>query len=126
MMRTFAIAATLTAIAACSPPTAQEHTASTAVVVPPLEPKRIPPPTDAWIGKWIGVEGNTLDIEAGAAPGVYAITEGTLDGEKKYIGIGKDLTIAFEDGGQAYTIRPGSGSETGLKYLFDKTNCLVI
>lgn len=121
-MRLILLAAILAA-AACSPPAAETAAVSAA---PVAEGKKPAPPTDAWIGKWIGVEGNFLDIQAGLAPGVYAITEQTLDGPKTYVGTGKDMTIEISDNGKTLAIHAGSGDDTGLKYLAGKTDCLII
>jgi hypothetical protein len=120
--RVFVAAMTLAA-AACAPP-AQNASAPSAA--PMADGKKPAPPTDVWIGKWIGVEGNFLDIQAGLAPGVYAITEGTLDGQKSYVGAAKDMTIEISDGGKTLAINAGKGEESGLKYLAGKTDCLII
>ncbi|MGE3866908.1 MAG: hypothetical protein AB7G04_08335 [Hyphomonadaceae bacterium] len=111
------------ALAACSPP---PQAPSSAPPAPEAGVKMPAPATDAWIGRWPGVEGNYLDIAAGAAPGVYAITEGTLDGVKTHVGAAQDRTIVFEENGVRKTIRAGAGGDTGLKWLADKTDCLVI
>lgn len=109
-------------LAACSPPAPQAETMS----VSPTEAKKVAPATDAWIGKWIGVEGNFLDIQAGLAPGVYAITEQTLDGPKTFVGEAREMTIEISDGGKLLQIHAGSGDDTGLKYLAGKKDCLII
>jgi hypothetical protein len=121
------IAATVAALAlaACSPP-AQTSAAPSETPMVSADAKKPAPPTDAWIGKWIGVEGNFLDMQAGSAPGVYAITEQTLDGPKTFVGTGKDMTIEIVDGGKTLAIHAGSGDDTGLKYLAGKTDCLII
>jgi hypothetical protein len=111
--------------AACSPPTAPTPSAkpeAAATQTPVAEA----PQTDAWIGKWIGVEGNTLTIEETGVKGAYAIVEGTLDGEKRYGGKAEGDHIALIDAGASGAIRAGTGDETGLKYLAGKTNCLII
>ncbi|MES1203758.1 MAG: hypothetical protein ABUS57_20165 [Pseudomonadota bacterium] len=123
MIGKIVVAAITLAVAACSPP-AQDASAPSAATI--AEGKIPAPPTDVWIGKWIGVEGNFLDIQAGLAPGVYAITEGTLDGPKTYVGTGKDMTIEISDGGKPLAIHAGKGDDTGLKYLAGKTDCLII
>jgi hypothetical protein len=119
------VAAMALALAACAPP-AQESAVPSAEPMASADAKKAPPPTDAWIGKWIGVEGNFLDIQAGSAPGVYAITEQTLDGPKTYVGTGKDMTIEIVDSGKTFAIHAGTGDETGLKYLAGKNDCLII
>lgn len=113
----------LAALAACSPAKAPETEAASAA---PETLVAAPAPADAWIGKWIGVEGNTLTIEATGVKGAYAITEGTLDGVKHYPGLAEGEGIAFTDGAAKGAIRAGTGDETGLKYLAGKQNCLVI
>ncbi|AHE57495.1 hypothetical protein [Sphingomonas sanxanigenens] len=83
-------------------------------------------PTDAWVGKWIGVEGLVLDIQPGDGPGKYALAVTLMDGTENYEGTAKGETIAFTRDGKAETIRKATGDETGLKYLAGKTNCLMI
>jgi len=83
-------------------------------------------PTDAWIGKWTGVEGLFLDIAKTETPGSYKITVGLMDGAKDYMGTASGETITFQRGGVKETIRPATGDETGLKWLAGKTNCLMI
>lgn len=99
--------------------------------LPPPEMEVVPPsetslPTDAWIGKWVGVEGLALDIEPGSAAGKYALSVTLLDGTSQYEGTGQDDAIMFTRAGKAETIRAVSGAETGLKYLADKQDCLMI
>jgi hypothetical protein len=122
---TFYTLAILALLTACGPKT------------PPAEPEALPaaeapaakmaaPATDAWLGKWTGVEGNVLDIVQGVAPGHYKIAEGTLDGPLNYDGVADGATIKFEQDGKAQAIKAGTGAETGLKWLAEKQNCLVI
>jgi hypothetical protein len=101
-----------------SPPAAESAAPQTGVAAPA--------PADAWIGKWIGVEGNTLTIEATGVKGVYAITEVTLDGPKTYPGNAEGDHIAIVDAGKPGTITASNGDATGLKYLAGKQNCLLI
>jgi hypothetical protein len=114
----------LLALYACSqpaaPPSAEQSAAPAPVAVAEA------PSTDAWIGKWIGVEGNTLTIESTGVKGVYAIVEGTLDGEKRYPGNAEGDHIAFLDAGKPGAIKASDGDATGLKYLAGKKNCLTI
>jgi len=112
-------------LAACqpAPATKAEEAAATASTA---EGKKPAPATDAWLGQWVGVEGTLLTIEVGASPGVYAITETTLDGPVSFTGAADGEIIRFERAGAQETIRAGTGDDTGLKYLAGKTNCLVI
>jgi len=83
-------------------------------------------PTDAWTGKWVGVEGLVLDIQPGDGPGKYALAVTLLDGTDNYEGTAAGETISFTRDGKTETIRKATGDETGLKYLAGKTNCLMI
>lgn len=79
-----------------------------------------------WTGKWIGVEGLALDIQPGDTPDTRKLTVTLLDGTNDYIGTVGGNTIEFTRDGKAETIRHGTGADTGLKYLADKTDCLII
>lgn len=83
-------------------------------------------PTDAWVGKWVGVEGLVLDIQPGDGPGKYALAVTLLDGTENYEGTAAGEAISFTRAGKTETIRKASGDDTGLKYLAGKTNCLMI
>lgn len=87
------------------------------------------PERDAWIGTWTGVEGMVLKIEKGSAPGRYRITNkwaldeaasGTFDGYASRSG------IAFRRSGQRKRLVAGNGAATGLKWLADKQDCLIV
>lgn len=84
------------------------------------------PPTDQWVGKWVGVEGLVLDIQPGDGPGKYALAVTLMDGTENYEGTAKGETIAFTRDGKTETVRKATGEQTGLKYLAGKTNCLMI
>lgn len=126
MLRTsFLALGAVFALAACQP-ASDTKTDETAAPATTVEEKKPAPATDAWLGQWIGVEGTLLTIDVGASPGVYAITETTLDGPVSFAGTADGDIIRFERAGAQETIRAGTGDDTGLKYLAGKTNCLVI
>ncbi len=83
-------------------------------------------PTDAWIGKWVGVEGLMLDIQPAGEPGRYILSVTLLDGTKSYDGNADGDLIRFTRDGQRESIRAATGNETGLKWLAGKQNCLMI
>ena len=86
-------------------------------------------PTDTWVGRWAGPEGLFLDIQPSSdgRPDHVSITNrDTLDRQAEYSGVSDGATIRFVRDGKAVTIRPGSGAETGFKYLADKTDCLIL
>ncbi|UYF99190.1 hypothetical protein [Halomonas sp. GD1P12] len=87
--------------------------------------------TDQWIGRWDGVEGLVLEIrhEDSANPGSYLLDmqygldadqHGTFEGQATAEGI----RFTREDGEQL--LRQADGEATGLKWLADKENCLVV
>ena len=86
-------------------------------------------PTDAWIVRWTGPEGLFLDIRhaPGGAKGRYAIVnKDSLDRQADYQGIADGATIRFVRDGKDVALRPGSGEETGFKWLADKSDCLIV
>lgn len=103
--------------AAVFPPEAEMG--STKVDLPPL-------PTDAWRGRWIGVEGLVLDIQPGGRRGRYALSVTLLDGTGRYEGRADGDVIRFVRDGAQETIRKTDGAATGLKYLAEKKDCLTI
>ncbi|XHR98832.1 hypothetical protein ACFB49_04250 [Sphingomonas sp. DBB INV C78] len=135
------ILATCALLAACgtkepaaSPDNAADATASNAILPPEpdmavaenVATPAAPLPTDAWIGKWVGVEGLVLEIAPGPDAGQYALKVTLLDGPANYVGTASGETIRFTRDGKEETIRKATGDETGLKYLAGKKNCLVI
>jgi hypothetical protein len=79
-----------------------------------------------WNGKWIGVEGLVLVIAPGATPDTRKLKITLLDGTNDYVGKVDDDQIEFTRDGKMETIHAGTGAETGLKYLADKDDCLII
>jgi hypothetical protein len=82
-----------------------------------------------WAGRWTGPEGLFLDIKpvAGGTAGTFALTiKDTLDSQGNYEGKAKDGVITFTRNGKAETIRPGTGTQTGFKYLLEKKDCLIV
>ena len=86
-------------------------------------------PTDDWVGRWAGPEGLFLDIQPSpdGKRGHYAIAnKDNLDRQGDYDGIAEGTTIRFVRDGKDRTIRPGTGDETGFKYLAGKKDCLIV
>ncbi len=83
-------------------------------------------PTDAWVGKWVGVEGLVLDIQPAGERGHYLLSVTLLDGTKSYEGTAEGDLIRFIRDGRPESIRAATGAQTGLKWLADKQNCLMI
>jgi hypothetical protein len=80
--------------------------------------------TNAWLGRWTGPEGTFLEISADGSD--YLITIQNLDGARKFAGKRAGEEIRFERDGINESIKAGSGAQTGMKWLQDKSNCLVV
>ncbi|PDH66855.1 MAG: hypothetical protein CNE89_08390 [Sphingomonadaceae bacterium MED-G03] len=86
-------------------------------------------PTDDWVGRWTGPEGLFLDIQPSpdGERGHYSISnKDSLDRQGDYSGIAEGSTIRFVRDGKDLSIRPGTGAETGFKWLAEKENCLIV
>ena len=79
---------------------------------------------DAWLGKWTGPEGTALEIARDGAG--YALKITSLDGPVDYYGIATPAGISFERNGATHSVHAGNGADTGMKWLADKTDCLVL
>jgi hypothetical protein len=79
---------------------------------------------DKWLGKWIGPEGTYLVLSKNANK--YVVMINSLDGPATYEGSATGDRIEFQRNGKIETIRAGNGHDTGMKWLQDKTNCLII
>jgi hypothetical protein len=79
---------------------------------------------DAWLGQWTGPEGTLLLIAGGQ--GEYEITVRNLDGPRVFAGHGVADGIEFVRDGTTELIRATDGPGTGMKWLTEKRDCLVI
>ena len=79
---------------------------------------------DQWLGKWIGPEGTYLELSKSGDH--YTLMIQSVDGRNTYEGISLANGIEFHRAGKTETIHAGNGQETGMKWLLDKSNCLVI
>jgi hypothetical protein len=80
--------------------------------------------TDKWLGQWNGPEGTFLKI--GGGQGKYQITLQNLDGPRTFQGSTAGTQIQFERDGLKESIRATDGTETGMKWLAGKSNCLTV
>lgn len=81
-------------------------------------------PTDQWLGQWNGPEGTFLRLAGGK--GTYEVTIQDLDGPRNFKGRAVGEVIQFERNGVQETLHATTGSETGMKWLSDKKNCLTV
>lgn len=80
----------------------------------------------SWAGKWTGVEGMYATITT-AEPGKYKLEmQSDLDTKGTYDGDDSEHGIKFKRGSEELRLRRGNGDETGLKYLADKKECLIV
>ena len=82
------------------------------------------PITDQWLGTWIGPEGTFLEIKDNQHQ--YEITIQNLDGPRTFQGTAIGNQIEFERDGVKAFIHATNGTETGMKWLSEKTNCLTV
>ena len=87
---------------------------------PPAAAARI----DGFAGRWLGPEGTFLEI-AGVGDKVR-ITIRNLDGPRTFEGTRRGDRITFVRDEVSEAIRTGSGAQTGMKWLADKSDCLVV
>lgn len=78
----------------------------------------------AWLGRWQGPEGTFLDISGTA--GAYRVTVQNLDRPRSFDATASAGTLSFTRDGVTETVRAGSGADTGMKWLADKKDCLVV
>lgn len=86
-------------------------------------------PTNAWIGRWVGPEGLFLDIasKGGEFSGRYTLKmQYTLDKRASVEGMAHLDTIVFERDGEQHVLRAGTGAQSGMKWLADKRQCLIV
>ncbi|MFT3995989.1 MAG: hypothetical protein QM667_01165 [Asticcacaulis sp.] len=130
-MKRLILVAAVCGLAACSPKTqepapVEAPAASSDASVPAASEAASPAlQTSSFTGRWTGVEGTYLNItpKSGAD---YEVVIADLDGPKTYAGVLKADGLHVDRNGQALIIVPGSGDDTGMKWLAGKTDCLVV
>lgn len=137
ILLTIISAATFT-FAACTPETKPVNTppvatpASSPAASPATSPSTSPPSnnatagkSDALVGKWLGAEGTFLNVTKKGDK--FEVEIKNLDpASKKYEGTSKGDVIEFTRDGKTATIKTATGEETGMKWLLEKKNCVVI
>ncbi len=115
------------AILGCSP---KEREGSDDSDIPPQQ-MALAIPTDAWLGEWRGVEGlhMSVDKDAVKGPGHYILVmRFGLDDKDSGIfnGLATGDTITFTRDGSEQVLRHTNGRAIGLKWLEEKTDCLIV
>jgi hypothetical protein len=80
--------------------------------------------TDKWLGRWNGPEGTYIVLTKNGEK--YVVMINSLDGPATYEGTGAGDHIEFLRNGKQESIHAGSGVDTGMKWLMDEKNCLVV
>lgn len=80
---------------------------------------------DTLTGKWTGVEGTYLNITK-KDDGKFSVEIKDLDKAETFEGTAKGDTIEFSREGKTETVKHSTGKETGMKYLLNEKNCVVI
>ena len=78
---------------------------------------------EKWAGKWQGPEGTFLLLEKTPSP---RVTIEDLDGPRRFDVEVKDGVVHFMRDGKDETIHAGNGAQTGMKWLANKEDCLIV
>lgn len=88
------------------------------------EANRMATPAAQWLGEWIGPEGTYLRLAQ--MDGQYQLTISDLDGPKTFEATPNPTGLSFKRQGQMETLFAGSGRATGMKWLTEKQDCLIV
>ncbi|MGO2391295.1 MULTISPECIES: hypothetical protein [unclassified Halomonas] len=131
MIKTALALSTIILISGCSsesePPASSASTSDTATEQSQPDYET----TDQWVGRWTGVEGLFLEIskDEPAGPGHYLLEmQYGLDAEQSgtFEGQATDEGISFSRDDGQQLLRAGDGEATGMKWLAEKEDCLVV
>jgi hypothetical protein len=75
-------------------------------------------------GEWAGPEATFLKITPVGS--TYAISITNLDGTRNFTGTAVQGGLSFERDGTMLLIHRGTGVQTGMKWLADKQDCLIV
>jgi len=115
---------TLSVLAACDKAAQTPSAALTESTIVPNSAVIEKRAADAWLGKWTGPEGTHLEIlEEGNQ---YKVAIRDLDAVRTFDAVSIQSGLSFERDGITESITPGTGPDTGMKWLMDKSNCLVV
>lgn len=81
-------------------------------------------PVHKWKGQWQGVEGTFINIQPDLND--CRLTIQNLDGAQTYACTLHPDAVLFFRNGQIEALRQGTGEDTGMKWLQDRENCLVV
>lgn len=78
-----------------------------------------------WAGRWTGPEGTYLDVTR-AGDGTYTVEIANLDGPRRFSARDAGDRLEFVRDGQVLSLRATDGAGTGMKWLADREDCLVV
>ncbi len=107
--------------------TAAPASTATPAIIPPKPDAAahpINPQVVAWQGRWQGVEGTYLELQARGDD--YQIILQDLDAARTFPATVTTQGLSFERDGQVEQIQAATGAATGMKWLSDKKDCLMI
>ncbi len=81
-------------------------------------------PADNWLGKWTGPEGTYLILSKTDAG--YDVMVQSLDKIRTFSGEKDGAGIKFTRDNHEEKIYHGDGAATGMKWLADKKDCLIV
>jgi hypothetical protein len=87
-------------------------------------PADLAPAPNPWVGRWNGPEGTWLQVSR--EPEGYQLTIRDLDGATTFAATEYAGRLEFRRGGETQSLRPTDGAGTGMKWLQDKSECLVV
>ena len=97
------------------------------VVTDPVAPTADPAPAEpVFAGTWTGPEGLSFVVERKADGGYRVRNRDTLDTEQTFDAVAEAGTLRFVRRSKAQAARPGTGVETGFKWLANKKDCLIV
>lgn len=124
-MRHYILIAALSSalLTACnSPESGQDESGSTETAAPPSASHAYAD----WAGKWVGVEGMFVTVTPTESGTYNLVMQSDLDTLGTYTGIDGETGIEFMRGGETRLLVSATGEDIGLKYLLDKTDCLMV
>ncbi|MFD1950201.1 hypothetical protein ACFSGX_05405 [Sphingomonas arantia] len=101
--------------------TVAETAATNAVAAAPVTETAV-----SFVGTWTGPEGLSFEVEPVASGGFRVRNQDTLDEKTMFDARQEGGTLRFVRRGQALVARPGTGAETGFKWLANKRDCLIV
>ncbi len=107
---------------------------ATPTPAPTLTPVATPTPgataatsgAQAYLGRWVGVEGMYLNVTEPVPGEVKLEMQYDLDNKGQYTGTVTPEGIRFKRGADTLLLRPSNGDATGLKWLAGKKDCLTV